>query len=113
MIFSLNWKTATVAYLFSSHASTAKSFVPYPPMHYTNGIQDPHALKRPYQNALLELEKRPVISSRLSRTSAKIQSLRGGGSLSMVTIFTSSLNAFFKQNPYAAAFLICELSSAD
>ena len=103
-------KALIVALSFSSHASTARSFAPNPPMHHDNriGMHNPRAFKRPYDNALLEPRKAPVIVSRTSNTSEKILSLRAGAGPSLLTILTSSLNTFFKQNPYAAAFLICK-----
>lgn len=108
-------KAAIVAFLFSSHASTAKSFVPNPPIkhHHGIGIQDNRGgFKRPYHNAFQKSVKTPVIASRTSRTSEQILSLRAGGGVSLLTICTSSLNTFFKQNPYAAAFFICGLQAS-
>lgn len=107
-------KAAIIAVLLSSHVSTAKSFVPSPPMHHHRVTpNNSKAMERPYHNAfLVETINAPVIASRTSRTSEKILSLRAGAGPSLLTIFTSSLNTFFKQNPYAAAFFICGLQAS-
>ncbi len=123
MKFDLNSKTAIVAYLISSHATTAKSFVPSrPPMQSHVSKSSPQSiihktigsLKRPYtcserSNDTHNTAAAVILPNRASKIRNTILSLRAGaGSVSALTLVTSSLNTFFKKNPYAAAFLICK-----
>ena len=110
MKIEMKTKVALSAFLLSGQVSTAKSWASYKPMDVTRTTNK--SLKRPNKNPFATpITTQNTNSWTTSKINRDILTLRAGGIGSLASLNLNSMNAFFKQYPYVAAFLICKYNS--